>query len=99
MKVDNNSLHPLQSGSQALGENRNSAAGQAAAKLAASHREDQVQLSAAARALQAQAQAQAPVDQQRVSELKAAIASGQYQVDAGAVAQKILAYTRITQTD
>lgn len=97
MKVDNNNLHPLQSGTQALGENRNSAAGQAAAKLAASQREDQVQLSAAARALQAQAQA--PVDQQRVGELKAAIASGQYQVDAGAVAQKMLAYTRIAPAD
>ncbi|MEW5790361.1 MAG: flagellar biosynthesis anti-sigma factor FlgM [Pseudomonadota bacterium] len=97
MKVDNSNLHPLQSGTQALGENRNSAAGQAAAKLAASQREDQVQLSAAARALQAQTHA--PVDQQRVSEIKAALASGQYQVDADAVAQKILAYTRIAQAD
>lgn len=83
--------------SQQTAASRNAAAGQSANASNQQQSTDTVQLTNSARVLHEleRAVADAPVvDSKRVSDLAQAVASGEYQVDAERVAEKILQFDR-----
>jgi negative regulator of flagellin synthesis FlgM len=95
--ISNNGLPKLpqaagQPGSSAASE---SSAGAAASGAPAAKADDQLKLTDSAKALQQAARTDAtPVDAQRVERVRQALADGSYKVDAGRIADRMIAMER-----
>jgi negative regulator of flagellin synthesis FlgM len=92
--ITNNGLPKLpQAGSGTGNGSSTHAAAAPEASAAAPSRTDQVQLTDSARALQEAARLgdASPIDAKRVEQVRQAIADGSYKVDAGKIAERLLA--------